>query len=225
MAGRTPLDVMREAARTESMPLYVDRSGYLAMQSSTTRQNTSAAWTVAAIDLDPATGEQDDFAYMTNQATITPNGQAAQTVIGPIGQASQNKYGVYTTGGSQATASLNPIEAQSLGLGIIQLRADPAPRLAPIVVEVATLATQAGYGNAWYDAVLATEISTPIRVTGVPAQAGGGNIDCFIEGWTESISAGNHVFSFNTSQIQGATYQLDSPTLGLLDTAGLTLAY
>lgn len=222
VSGRKALDVMREAARTEGMPLYVDRSGYLALQPSTTRQNTTAAWTVDARDLDPNTALADDFAYTVNQMTVTPNSQAAQTVIGATGQASQSKYGVYDK--SQATASLNPVEARSLGLSYIQLGADPAPRLAPLVVEAATLATQTGYGASWYDAVLATEISTPIRVTNPPAQTGLSFYDVLVEGWTETITAGNHVFSFTTSPIQGPTYVADDVVLGHADTDGSTLA-
>lgn len=223
MAGRGPLDVLREAVRTEFMPPYTDRSGYLAMQPSTVRQNTSPAWTVDARDLDESTGDVKDFAYTTNQATITPNGQAAQTVIGPYGAASQAKYGQYTQGGSLATASLSPIEAQSLGYALVQQRYKPVSRLTPLVVEVATLATQAGYGTAWYDAVLGSEISTPIRVTNTPPQMGGVTSDVFLEGWTETLSAGTHTFSYSTSPIQGPTYQLDDAVLGHLDTDGSTL--
>lgn len=223
VSGRGALDVMREAARTEGMPLYVDRAGYLALQPSTIRQNTLPAWTVSALDLEAGTEMPDNFAYVTNVATITPNGQAAQTVVGPLGAASQAKYGIYTNGGSQATASQNPIEAQSLGYSLIQLRADPPARLAPIVVEAATLATQPGYGPAWYDAVLATDVSTPMRVTDLPVQIGGGTSDVLVEGWSEVIVAGTHTFSFSSSSVQGPTYQLDDTVLGRLDTAGSTL--
>lgn len=225
VAGRKPLDPMQEAAHTENMPLYVDRSGYLAIQPSTARQNTSPAWSVNSLDLDPSTAVADDFAYTTNQMTISPNGLATQTVIGApgsAGQLSQAKYDV--ADGSQSTASVNPIEAQSLGLGIIQLRADPAPRLAPLVMEAATLALLPGYGSAWYDAVLATEISTPARVTNAPAAVGGGNYDFLTEGWTETITGANHTFAFNTSPAQGPTYQLDDVVLGHIDTDGSTLA-
>ena len=225
MAGRKPLDVMQEAAHTEAMPLYVDRAGFLTIQPSTARQNTTPAWTVNALDLDPTTQVADDFAYVTNQMTITPNGQAAQTVIGATGspgRLSQAKYDV--ADGSQATASLNPVEAQSLGLGYIQLRADPPPRLAPLAIEAATTALLPGYGAAWYDAVLASTISTPVRVTSAPAAVGGGNYDCLIEGWTETIQAGTHLFQFNVSAIQGPTYQLDDVVLGHIDTDGSTLS-
>jgi hypothetical protein len=221
VSGRKALDAMREAARTEGMPLFVDRSGYLALQNSTIRQNTTPAWTVDAHDLEAATGLADDFAYTVNQMTVTPNSQAAQTVIGTVGTASQAKYGIYDK--SQATASLTPVEARSLGSAYIQLGADPAPRLAPVVVEAATLAGVPGYGNAWYDAVLATEISTPFRVTNVPDAAGGGSMDAFVEGWTETIVAGTHTFSFSTSPVQGPTYQLDDVVLGRADTDGSTL--
>lgn len=225
MAGRKPLDVMLEGAHTEDMPLYANRSGYLEMQPSTTRQNTSPAWSVNALELDPSTAVADDFAYTTNTMTVTPNGQAAQTVIGASGspgRLSLAKYGEYD--GSQATASVTPVEAQSLGLAYIQLRADPAPRLAPLAIEAATAALLPGYGSAWYDAILATEISTPVRVTNAPAAVGGGTYDCLVEGWTEAITAGNHLFQFNVSPIQGPTYQLDDAVLGHIDTDGSTLA-
>lgn len=224
ISGRGALDVMREAARTEGMPLYVNKAGYLTLQNSTIRQNTTPAWSVDVHDLDPTTAVANDFAYLTNEMTVTPNSSAAQTVIGApgsAGQLSQAKYGEYD--GSVATASVNPIEAQSLGLGIIQLRADAPPRLAPLAVEAATLALLPGYGNAWYDAVLATDISTPIRVTNAPTAVGGGNYDCLVEGWTETIVSGQHLFQFNVSQIQGPTYQLDDAVLGRLDTDGSTL--
>lgn len=224
MAGRKPLDVMQEAAHTENMPLYASRAGYLEMQPSTARQNTSPAWTVNVTELDPSTRLADDFAYTTNQMTISPNGQASQTVVGAPGspgRLSQAKYDVKD--GSQATASVNPVEAQSLGLGIIQLRADPPPRLAPVAFEVSTTALLPGYGSAWFDAVLATEISTPARVTSAPAAVGGGNYDFLIEGWSETITAGSLMMAFNASAIMGPTYQLDDAVLGRLDTDGTTL--
>lgn len=224
ISGRAVLDVMREAARTENMPLYVNRAGYLTLQNSTIRQNTSPAWSVDVHDLDGSTAQANDFAYLTNQMTVTPNSLAEQTVIGAAGSAgqlSQAKYGEYD--GSVATASVNPVEAQSLGLGVIQLRADPPPRLAPLAIEAATLALEPGYGSAWYDAVLATDISTAVRVTNAPAALGGGNYDCLVEGWTETIVAGQHLFQFNVSTIPGPTYQLDDALLGRLDTDGTSL--
>jgi hypothetical protein len=225
VAGRKPLDVMFEAARTEGMPLYVNRAGFLEMQASTTRQNTSPAWSVDSHDLDESTKTADDFAYTTNQMTVTPNGGAAQTVIGATGspgRLSQAKYDICD--GSQDTASVSPVEAQSLGLGIIQLRADPGPRFAPLAVEAASTALLPGYGSAWFDAVLASEISTPVRVTNAPAVVGGGNCDVLIEGWTETITAGSILFQFNVSPVQGPTYRLDDVVLGHIDTDGSTLA-
>lgn len=224
VAGRQPLDIMLEAARTEGMPLYENRSGYLEMQASTTRQNTTPAWTIDVHDLDPSTRLANDFTYTTNEMTISPNGQASQTVIGAAGspgRLSQARFDVCD--GSQATASVSPIEAQSLGLGIIQLRANPGPRLAPLAIEAASTALLPGYGAAWYDALLASEISTPVRVANAPVALGGGNYDVLLEGWTETITEGGHLFAFNVSPIQGPTYQLDDPILGRLDTDGTTL--
>lgn len=410
IVGRQPLDVMREAARTENMPLYVSRDGYLTIQPATTRYNAASAWFVDAHDIDPGTSFSDDFTYLVNQITVTPNGGATQTVNGPAGTASQNKYGVYSQ--SLATASANTTDAANAALAQVNANADPVPRLAPLVIDnAATLATQGGvpapaamgvnsgagytvylvtvpdpwqgtqvyqitvpagtaspkdildlaapvtaglpysaqlrvrlpnaganlaahislnwlnasggtisttvggnitvtagaagytqitnvnatapagavnvtirlvlgtsttadaawqadglqieqntvattwqapgpgspnlltldqasagegtpyagggiYGNAWYDALLATDISTVITVTGLPSQAPAASLPAFVEGYTETISAGQHAFSFSTSpQVNASVFQLDSPTLGTLDTPSVTLPY
>ena len=82
------------------------------------------------------------------------------------------------------------------------------------------------YGPGFYDAILAADISTVVQVVGWPSQSDSASSGTYyIEGYTETISAGTHLFEWNTSPTQGPTYQLDSPTLGLLDTPGLTLAY
>lgn len=408
IAGRQPLDVMREAARTEQMPVFIDRSGYLAIQPITTRLNAAPAWSVHALDLDPSTAFTDDFSYTVNQVSVTPNGGPTQLVNGPDGLASQDQYGVYNQ--SIQTASINGAEAANAALNMIGHNADPVPRLAPLVIEAATLAAQPGvavpaaigvtndygipiflvtsatayygdqvyqttvpagsgqyttiitlvmpvtaglpysfqarvtvpagaavatdigmifkdaggnvtgygggasvtptvgssgfleatgegsapansttvqlkvevaapagvpadttwqttalqfeqnnvstawqlpgpgspnlltvdqatagqgtpyegggiYGAAWYDAVLASEISTVVEVVGLPAQAPAPALGVFLEGWTETIGAGQHTFAFNTSpQTDTDVFQLDSPTLGVLD-AGNTLGY
>jgi hypothetical protein len=140
--GRKPLDVMYEAARTEQSPLYVDRYGYLAIQPCTIRYNAAVSWTVDAHDLDPQTQFPDDFTYVVNQVSVTPNGGASQLVNGAVGFASQAKYGVYNQ--SIQTASINPTEAANAALNEIVPNADPVPRIAPLVLEAATLATQPG---------------------------------------------------------------------------------
>ena len=222
--GRQPLDVMREAARTESMPLYIDRSGHLAIQPCTTRYDAASAWSVSALDVENNTAFSDDFQYLINQASVTANGGTTQTINGAAGLASQAKYGVYNQ--SLQTASLNTIEASNAGLGVIGANADPVPRIAPLVIEAATLATQSGYGNAWYDSVLATDVSTVITVTNLPAQAPASSMTVFVEGYTETLGMGQHAFSFSTSpQTYSNALQLDSATLGLLDDTALVLAY
>lgn len=224
ITGRSPLDVMREAARTEGMPLYVDRGGHLAIQPCTARYDTASSWSVNALDVDKDTAFTDDFQYLVNQVSVTANGGTSQTVNGAAGTASQNKYGVYNQG--IQTASLNTTEAANAALGIIGANADPVPRIAPLVVEAATLATQAGYGNAWYDAVLATDISTVVTVTNLPAQAPAASMSVFVEGYTETIGMGQHTFSFSTSpQTYTNAFQLDSATLGKLDSPNVVLAY
>lgn len=223
IAGSTPLTSMQTAAHTEGMPLFIDRQGRITLQPSTLRQNPAAAFTIDAADLDPATQWADDFQYFANQATITPSGQGSLTV-NTNGTASQALNGLYSK--SLDTVTISAAESASLGASVNLAGSNPPPRLAPLVVEAATLAAQTGYGTAWYDAVLAAEISTVVQVTDWPTGTPGpASSTHYIEGYTETLSMGNHTFAWNTSATQGATYQCDSPTLGVIDTPGLFLAY
>jgi hypothetical protein len=223
LVGQQPLTLMQQAANTENMPLFVDRQGRLTLQPSTLRQNPTVAFTINALDLDPSTEWADDFQYLQNQQQITPSGQGMLTV-NINGEASQVLTGIYPN--SVTTVSTNALEAASLGAAMNLAGADPAPRHNPLACEVATLSAQAGYGAAWYDAVLAAEISSVVEITNWPEQSDSASTGTYyIEGYTETIGAGTHMFAWNTSPTQGPTYQLDSPTLGRLDTPGLTLAY
>jgi hypothetical protein len=207
------------------MPLFVDPSGRLTLQPSTLRANPTPAVTIGALDLDPKTAFVDDFHYTANQATVTPSGAGAITV-NTGGTASQALYGIYNT--SVDSVSLNGLEAASLGAGLIAAGANPPPRPAPLAVEAATCAQLPAYGAAWYDSVLALTVSSVIRVTGWPEQSpygAGGTSTHTVEGCTETITAGQHLLAWSTSPTQGPTYQCDSPTLGLCDTPGITLAY
>lgn len=225
LSGQNPLDALRTVARTEHMPLFVDAYGRITVQASTLRQNPSVAVTITAADLDPSTAWANDFQYVVNEASITPSGAGTVTVT-TNGHASQALFGEYGT--QISTVSLNALEAASLGAAVIGANSDPPPRAAPLAVEAATLAQQAGYGPAWYDAVLALTISSIVQVTGWQQQTpygSGGTSTHVIEGWTETISAGTHLIAWVTSPPQGPSYQCDSPTLGVIDTPGITLAY
>lgn len=223
IAGSTALTEMQAAAHTENMPLFIDRQGRIVLQPSTLRQNPSPAFTIDAADLDPSTEWADDFQYFTNQTTITPSGQGSLTV-NTNGTSSQNLNGLYSK--SLATVTVSAAESASLGAAVNVAGANPPPRHAPLACEVATLATQSGYGAAWYDSVLAADISTVIQVTDWPVGTPGPSSGTYyIEGYTENLGMGTHTFAWNTSPTQGATYQCDSATLGVIDTPGLTLAY
>jgi hypothetical protein len=223
LATQQPLTAMQAAAATENMPLFVDRQGRIVLQPSTLRQNPAPAFTINALDLDKTTTWADDFQYLQNQQVVTPSGQGALTV-NTNGVVSQNLLGVYSN--SVSTITINALESGSLGAAMNLAGANPAPRHNPLACEVATLTGQAGYGPAFYDAVLAAEISTVVQVTNWPAtSASPSSGSYYIEGYAETIGAGTHTFAWNTSPAQGPTYQCDSATLGLCDTPGITLAY
>lgn len=223
ISGSTPLTAMQTAAHTENMPLFIDRQGRITLQPSTLRQNPTAAFTINAADLDANTAWADDFQYFTNQAVVTPSGLGSLTV-NTNGTASQQLNGLYSK--SISTVTVNAAESASLGAAVNYAGSNPPARVAPLVCEVATLATQSGYGSAWYDTVLAAEISTVVQITNWPTGTPGPSSGTYyIEGYTEALGMGVHTFSWNTSATQGPTYQCDSPSLGLIDTPGITLAY
>lgn len=220
--GKAPLDALRTVAHTELMPLYADPYGRLTLQASTLRQNAPAALTVTMSELDPATSFPDDFQYTFNQVSVTPAGQGSVTV-NVNGAASQALNGTIST--PVDSVSLNPAEAVSLGAAMILAGANPPPRV-NLALEAATCAQVPGYGAAWYDTVLRLAPSSVIAVTGWDAETpygAGGSSTHVLEGWTETISRGNHLFVWATSAPQGPNIQLDS-ALGT-DTAGVTLAY
>ncbi|WP_034088864.1 hypothetical protein [Streptacidiphilus albus] len=224
--NQNALEMLRQVARTENMPLFVDAYGRLTLQASTIRENATASVTLSSsTDLDPSTAWTDDFQYTVNQGQVTPSGQS-QVTVNLGGGTSQALFGVYPT--QIDTASLNALEAASLGAALVAASANPPPRIAPLAVEAATLAQRPGYGAAWYDAVLALTVSSAVAVNNwveqSPYGAGGSSLH-LIEGWTETIGEGTHLIAWATSPARAPTYQCDSATLGLVDTPGITLAY
>ena len=223
LQAQQQLTALQVVAATENMPVFVDKQGRITLQPSTLRQNPATAFTINALDLDKSTAWADDFQYLENQQVITPSGQGSLTVD-TNGAASQTLNGVYSN--STTTVTVNALESGSLGAAMNLAGANPQPRHNPLACEIATLATQTGYGAAFYDAVLASEISSVVAVTNWPAtSASASSGSYYIEGYAETISGGNHLFAWNTSPAQGPTYQCDSATLGLIDTPGITLAY
>ncbi len=119
-AGRLPLDVMREAARTENSPLFCAGDGRITIHPRTARYNRSPAWTVQASEVDPATAFPDDFSYTANQVdTSTASGTATRA----NNPASQAKYGVYGT--SVQTACATAADAAALGQWLAAQNGDP----------------------------------------------------------------------------------------------------
>jgi hypothetical protein len=227
--GRYPLDVLREASRTEAMPLYGAIDGRITMRPRAVRYNPTPAWTLQAADFDPQTTAADDYSYIINQAQVTRVGGSQVVISGARGLASQAKYGLYYT--SQQTASYTDTDVANLGSWLIVASSDPAPRILP-VLEAATLsatpsplAVAAGWGSALYQAVLTADLSTAFQITSLPAQMGGGSLMQMIEGWTETITAAQHTFAYNTTYpAANGIFQLDTNPYNQLD-AGYVLAY
>jgi hypothetical protein len=227
--GRYPLDVLREASRTEAMPLWCATSGKITFRQRTIRFNPAAAFTLQAADLDPSTTAANDYSYIINQAQVTRVGGSQITVQGSRGIASQTKYGLYYT--TQQTASYSDVDVSNLAGWLILTTADPPPRMLP-AAEVATLAAtpsplavSAGWGSALYQAVLTADLSSMFTLANLPAQVGGGNLNQIIEGWAETITAATHTFTWNTTYPAAAgIFQLDTSPYNQLD-AGYIIAY
>jgi hypothetical protein len=99
------------------------------------------------------------------------------------------------------------------GSWTVTTHAAPAPRVASLVVDLLGLdaTTQAD--------LLAAELDTWIRVTGLPSQTPGGTTaDLVVQGFTEALMKDSWSISFNVvSKALTDCLVLDDPTRGILD--------
>lgn len=212
--GKTVLAMMQEVAATEGAQLFGARSNGITYQARDWRYNRPSSVTLAAADLDGDLAFQDDDQHLINVVDGSrPNGPHIRV----RDEASITAYGAYES--SMALLHHNDSNLQDAVYWRLNRHADPAPRLARLPVEGASLPT------ATYRALLDLTISDVITVTGLPDQAPSSTVTVTVEGYSEVITAGQHRWVFDTSpSALDQVWVLDSPIYSVLGTS-TRLAY
>jgi len=190
-SGRQPIEAMREVEATESGVLFSSGAGLLTFHSRSRRYNVSPAVTLAAAQLAAPLSFPADDAFVTNDMTVT---RAAGSQARAVNQTSIDDYGLYR----DETAVVSETDAAALSAAQWRVNnyGDPRTRVPDLAVEVGKLEAKASASVA---AVLASDIGTKWRVTGLPATAPASQADVFVEGLAETIGKRVWQIVFNTS--------------------------
>lgn len=211
---RSPLALMQDAAVADAAQLFAARDGGLVLQGRDVRYAPTAALTLDAADLDGPPTYADTDQYLANEIRAARPGGAAVTLTAPDSIADYGRY----------VRSLSLIKADDDGLRdagqwLLLRSADPAPRLQSLPVEAFTL------GTTTHRAVLGLDISSPVALTNLPAQAPTATDLVVVEGYREQIDRRQHLFDFHTSPAGlDRAWVLDDPASSVLDST-TTLAY
>jgi hypothetical protein len=172
----------------------------------------------------------------TGASTVIAGGSAAWTPLSVGGTAPAGAVTatlkIQIAGGATTAPTAYQGDALQLQVGPVtpwQLPGAGSPNLLTVDQATAGEGTPyqgAGvYGPAWYDAVLASDVSTPMQVTTLPAWAPDAAAGVLlIEGYTEEIAQGTHTLTYTTSYADAPYATVDDPVLGLLD-SGNTIGY
>ncbi|HEY5986955.1 MAG TPA: LamG-like jellyroll fold domain-containing protein, partial [Streptosporangiaceae bacterium] len=190
-AGKQPIEALREVERTEAGVLFMDTSARLVLHNRARRYNQTPAVEIPVSALVGAPVLPADDQFVTNDMTVTrPGGAGAQAV----NQASADEIGTYRD--SKEIIS----ETDTAAAGVAQWRVgnygEPGVRIPNVTVDIAKLERVA---PSLVPGVLAADISTKLRITGLPAQSPASTVDLFVEGLTEQIGTRSWRITFNTS--------------------------
>jgi len=206
------LDLMRKVETTEAGVLHDDRDGKLTLRNRNARYQ--AALTVT---LDASSGQEvgADFNPVVDGGSLANVGDG-KSLDGTVtatytNEASREEYGDHTY--SVETAATDPDEPLMLIAWVINSNAEPRPRVSSVAVAVHTL------GDATAAQVMACDIGSKIRLTGLPTYTPGGTTqDFFVEGYSETFGVGTWFITFNLSPSYpyDAVFILGDATRGVL---------
>jgi hypothetical protein len=217
--GRAASEVGDELAVSTGGILYDTRAGLLAMQARNHRYNQTSAFTLSAAnqeienDLTPVLDDR----YIVNSATVSHTGsdELPRTASDATSIAD---YGLYSESRDMVTTSAE--EIASAAAYIVGRYAQPKLRVSTVSVDVVDLsASQQVF-------VLGADIGTLFTIAGLPAQAPSSSLALYLEGYSESISAGGHTLTMNTTPggSDPNVLVLDDAAHDVLD-SGVALAY
>ncbi len=211
--GDSAASAIDKIASAEQGIAFVDGSGVIQFLSRLDRvvaAEGSPDATVTNDDLNASATFAVDMQQVVNRATIARTGGVPQTAENA---ASIAAYRVYPY--SADLALTDDSQAGSIAAWLVYLKNAPAGRLAGASFDMLTLE------QATQQALAACDISSWLRITGLPSQTpGGAQAELWIEGTTEVISANAWGLAVNTSpnNLQPATtplWRLDSGTYPL----------
>lgn len=216
MDSATPLELMRNVAKTENGVLIDTGDGDLAFHARSHRYNASSAFTLSgngqAMDSDLAP-KLDDQGVANDITASRANG----VTVRAVDQASITDIGVYRDQLDLLTTSDN--EVYDAAFWALNQRATPVVRVPVCTVNLRNAS------SALKTAVLSAEVGTRITLDNLPAQAPASSMDFFIEGITDNVTAESYRVSFNLSPASlSGVWQLDSSTYSVLGTS-TRLAY
>lgn len=213
--GQIPLQMMQDVASTEGGVLFDSGAGLLVFQGRSHRYNASSAVTVRTLaELRPGLEPRLDDTGLANDVSASRSGGVS---VRSVDTASVDEYGTYREEIQLLTTDDN--EVADAASWKVYTASTPQVRVPVAVVDVGNAST------AQKTALLSLEIGDRITLAGLPVQAPASSMDFFIEGWTETISADEHLISFNlTSAALSGVWQLDSSVYSRLGTT-TRLAY
>jgi hypothetical protein len=206
--GQSALTHMREIETTESGKLLASRASVgLIFQSRGLRYNPTPAVTLAFADLETDDLDLlDDDQKMVNTVVASRPEGATQRIVN---QAAVDTYGPKPRNLTLLKTSDNSVADASNWL--ISRYADPPPEIRQVPVQAYSLPL------ATYRALLDADVSTVLGLTSLPEQAPAPTATLVVEGYSERISAGQHLLDFHTSRAQtDSVWFLDDPTYSVL---------
>jgi hypothetical protein len=200
-SGAQPIEAMREVERAEDGVLFISGANLLTFHKRSRRYNTTPAVTLTMAQVQQGLEFPGDDFGMVNDMSVN---RAGNSQARALDQASIDEYGLY-----RDTLDI-PAADDTTALAVAQWRVGnygtPRTRIPNVAVELARLESIAPSQVAL---LLTTDISTRVRLSGLPAQAPASAVDVFVEGGTETIFPKRWRIQFNTSPADfGQVWQL-----------------
>lgn len=211
--GQSTMDMLRVVETTENGVLHDARDNTLRFHDRTSRYLATSAFTLSmtAQQIESGFVPKVDRTGLLNDVTATLS--SGTVTARAVDQDSVDDYGRKSVEIELATTDEN--EPHAAAWSRVNTYAEPRTRIPAVSVDILPLT------GTLQDSVLAADVGTRFAVTGIPSQAETTTGDFFVEGYTETIGATSHVFTFNVSDaavILDSAFVLDSATRGVLDT-------
>lgn len=205
--GQSASTLLYGVSDAEVSPVYISAAGVPVWRARSERTPSASPTSISATVVDSSTGFSTSDQLVLNSLTLTRPAGATVTVTDT---ASVTAYGKI----SESRSIYYDTDAQLAGAAnyIVNSRSTPQVRTGALTVDLVT--TEATVASA---TLLALDVGSVLRVTSVP-RGSGSQVDVFVEGVNDYISATAWRRTWNTSplQIGGQVWLLGSTTYSVL---------